>query len=86
MNIAGFRNLVACYHAGATSRPNRLARKVSRRAPGSGATSFDTRPMSPLLAPCGGARRARWWSAWATTGAAARGQATLPPRPTDGGV
>ena len=39
-----------------------------------------------LLAPLGGARRSREWSAWATTGAAVRGQATLPPRPTWGGV
>jgi len=39
-----------------------------------------------LLAPLGGARRSREWSAWATTGAAVWGQATLPPRPTWGGV
>ena len=32
-----------------------------------------------LLAPLGGARRSREWSAWATTGAAVWGQATLPP-------
>jgi hypothetical protein len=39
-----------------------------------------------LLAPLGGARRSREWSAWATTGAAVWGQATLPPRPTWGVV
>ena len=39
-----------------------------------------------LLAPLGGARRSREWSAWATTGAAVWGQATLPPRPKYGAV
>ena len=39
-----------------------------------------------LLAPLGGARRSRECSAWATTGAAVWGQATLPPRPKYGAV
>ena len=39
-----------------------------------------------LLAPLGGARHSREWSAWATTGAAVWGQATLPPRPKYGAV
>ena len=38
-----------------------------------------------LLALSGTAQRPRGWSAWATTGAARGGQATLHPIPTDGG-
>ena len=64
-----FRPVESCSRGGECGECGRRAPALERPP--------STRGRScSLLAPRGGAHRSRWWSAWETTGAAVRGQAS----------